>query len=78
MVPGWYYFAFTSNNTVATFLAVNQNNIIAYYAVSGGTPRNVIASTLASGGALPLTMGNIATLSPSDVVYHPIVIFSED
>lgn len=78
MVPGWYYFAFSSNSTVATFLAVNQNNIIAYYALSGGTPRNVLASKLAVGGALPGTLGTISTLSPADTVYHPMVIFSEN
>ena len=77
MVPGWYYFAFSCTSTAATFLAINQNNIIAYYALSGGTPKNILAASPLAGGALPLTLGNISTLSPSDVVYHPMVIFGE-
>jgi hypothetical protein len=78
MVPGWYYFAFSCTSTAATFLAIDQNNIIAYYALSGGTPKNVLAASPLAGGALPLTLGNISTLSPSDVVYHPMVIFDEN
>jgi hypothetical protein len=78
LAPGWYYFAFSSNNTVATFLAMNQNNIAAYYQLIGGQPRTVIAATNAAGGKLPATLGTIATLSPADVVYHPLILFSQD
>jgi endoglucanase Acf2 len=77
MVPGWYYFAFSCTYTVATFLAMNQNNIIAYYALSGGTPKNVLVSAPLAGGALPLTLGVITALLPADTVYHPMVIFGE-
>jgi hypothetical protein len=73
LVPGWYYYAFSSNSTTATFLAMNQNNLVAYYAQSNGTPRNVLASTLAANGALPVTMGSIPALGGSDVVYHPCI-----
>jgi hypothetical protein len=78
LAPGWYYFAFSSNNTVATFLTMNQNNIAAYYTLIGGQPRTVIAATNASGGALPSTLGVIPTLSAADVVYHPLILFSQD
>jgi hypothetical protein len=74
---GWYYYAFSSNSTVATFLAQNQNNIAAYYALAGGAPRNVLASTLETGGALPLSLGNTLSLVPADSVYHPTILFSQ-
>ena len=78
LVPGWYYYAFSSNSTVATFLAMNQNNLVAYYNQSNGTPRNVLASTLAAGGALPTNMGSIPTLGISDVTYHPCITFGSN
>jgi hypothetical protein len=73
---GWYFYAFSSNNTTATFLAQNQNNLAAYYLLSGGQPRNVLANTLAN-GALPSTLGPIAALAQSDITYHPTALFSQ-
>jgi len=76
MQPGWYYYAFSCTSVTPTFLAINQNNIAAYYAFTG-VPRHVLASTPLSGGALPLSLGTILNLAESDVTYHPLVIFSQ-
>jgi hypothetical protein len=74
--PGWYYFGMSCSSTSVLFMAYNQNNVPQYYSLFGGTPRNVLASTSASGGALPKSMGVIATLPPADNVYQPVVLFT--
>jgi len=74
----WYYFAFSCTSNTATFLAQNQNNLVAYISLRGGTPRGVVASSQLSGGVLPATLGNIQTLAPAENVYHPTVLFSSN
>jgi hypothetical protein len=77
-LPGgtWYYYAFSCTSTTPTFLAMNQNMLVAYALLRGVALRSVLASTPLANGALPLTMGNIPTLNAADVVYHPATLFS--
>ena len=76
LYPGWYYFAMSCSSTSVLFMAYNQNNVPQFYSLFGGTPRNVLASTKAAGGKLPLSMGTIANLLPADNVYHTVILFT--